>query len=336
VIVVLTPPVEPMLARAVPALPGSAALPGGVAFEPKYDGYRLLAFRTGAEVRLQSRNARDLTGAFPEITEAVAALGEDVVVDGEAVIYVGGRLEFTALQHRLNRPPRTAARLAREQPAHLVTFDLLQRGTTELLRLPYRERRAALEELFERHDLRAPWSLSPSTTDREQAEEWLRTWPAVGVEGLVAKGLDQPYQPGRRGWYKIRAKDTTEAVIGAVTGSPHRPETVLLGRYDDTGTLRLVARSTPLAPPLRRDLGGFLTPAGADHPWTGIRVSTSWGSREPLEFTCVQPDQVAEFHADPAIDRGRWRHLVQVKRLRADVAPGDVPPFGAGAESAVG
>ncbi|MEU9014713.1 ATP-dependent DNA ligase [Streptomyces sp. NPDC048479] len=332
----LAPPVEPMLARAVPRLPVPAALPGGTVLEPKYDGFRLLVF-AGADgaVFLQSRNGRDLTGAFPEIASAAAALGEDVVIDGEAVIYTGSRLDFSALQQRMNRRPRTIALLAREQPTHLVAFDLLQHAGAEMLTWSYAERRASLESLFQGHGLQAPWALTPSTTDRALAQEWLTEWTAVGVEGLVIKGLDQTYQPGRRGWLKYRTRNTAEAVIGAVTGSLIRPETALLGRYTTDGRFLLVARSTPLAPRLRAGLGGgLLTPAGADHPWRDVHFTSHWGSPEPLAFTPVAPQLVAEFHGDTAVDRGRWRHPVNLHRLRIDIAPDDVPPYGAERHSA--
>jgi ATP-dependent DNA ligase len=299
-----------------------------VCFEPKWDGYRLLVFaHADGRVVLQSRNGRDLTAAFPELAAAAAALGEDAVVDGEAVIYTGGRLSFTALQHRLGRPAHATRRLAAEQPAHLVAFDLLQRGDTELLGSPFQDRRSALQELFDDHALQAPWSLTPASTDRAQVQEWMSSWTAVGVEGVVAKGLAQTYQPGRRGWLKVRAKHTAGAVIGAVTGPLERPDTLLLGRYDTTGTLRLTARSTPLLPTVREDLARLLTPSSVGHPWAGMRITTHWGSRDSLVFTCVTPDQIAEFDADTAFDRGRYRHPVRIRRLRPDMAPDDIPPF---------
>jgi ATP-dependent DNA ligase len=314
-----------MLAQAVAQLPGPAALPGGTVFEPKYDGYRLLVFARAGQVYLQSRNLRDLTNAFPEIASAAAALGEDVVLDGEAVIYRSGRLDFAALQTRMNRRPGTVAELAAEQPAHFIAFDLLEHEGTPMLSWPYRDRRAALVSLFQGHGLQAPWALTPSTTDREQAERWLKEWAGVGVEGVVAKGAEQPYLPGRRGWRKIRARDTAEAIVGAITGPLTHPSTLLLGRFSPNGRLRLVARTTQLSPSLRRELGQLLTRARPGHPWHDMRVTSHWGSREPLSFTCVTPHLVAEFVGDSAIDHGRWRHPVQAKRVRTDLAPQDVP-----------
>ncbi|MGW7356252.1 ATP-dependent DNA ligase [Streptomyces sp. NPDC054802] len=322
----MVPPVEPMLARAVPRLPGPSALPGCTVFEPKYDGFRLLVFAGAERVFLQSRNGRDLTEAFPEITEAASALGEDVVLDGEAVIYREGRLDFGALQQRTNRRPSAVAELARREPAHFIAFDLLHHAGADMLEWPYRERRAALESLFQGHTLEAPWALTPTTNDVDQAEQWMRQWAQAGVEGIVAKGAAQPYRPGRRGWQKYRSRDTAEALIGAVTGTLTRPETVLLGRYTSDGELRLVARSTPAPPALRDQLSDQLHPGGPDHPWREMRISSHWGSRTPLDFTCVQPELIAEFHGDTAIDRGRWRHPVRLHRLRPDLTPDDLPP----------
>ncbi|MFE7777668.1 ATP-dependent DNA ligase [Streptomyces sp. NPDC057445] len=321
----LTPPVEPMLAQAVPRLPGPGALPGGTVYEPKYDGYRLLVFAgPDGEVFLQSRNGRDLTNGFPEIAEAAAALGEDVVLDGEAVIYSEGRFDFPALQQRLNRRPGAVAQLARAQPAHLVAFDLIQHAGTEMIAWPYEQRRASLESLFQSHSLEAPWALTPSTTDRTQAEEWLRDWSTVGVEGLVAKGVAQHYECGRRRWQKYRFRESAEAIVAAVTGTLTHPRTLLLGRYTNQGLLRLVARSTPLPSHLRTELSGLLSPGGADHPWQGVRFSTSWGNREPLSFTTVAPELVVEFQGDTAVDRGAWRHPVRIQRIRTDLTPDDV------------
>jgi len=326
---VLEPPVKPMLAQAVPRLPGPRALSGGTMFEPKYDGFRLLVFCQAGRVFLQSRNLRDLTAAFPEIAEAAAALGEDVLIDGEAVIYHEGRLDFSALQQRNNRRPHTVAELARRQPAHLVAFDLLHHAGADLLAWPYRERRAALESLFQTHTLQAPWALTLATSDPDEARTWMQQWADVGVEGIVGKGAAQPYEPGRRGWQKYRSRDTAEAVIGAVTGSPARPATVLLGRYTPDGYLRLVARSTPLSAPVRTDLADRLSPAGPAHPWLGMRVTSHWGSRDPLEFTPVAPHLVAEFSGDTAVDDGRYRHPVRFLRVREDLSVDQLPLFGA-------
>lgn len=231
----LVPPVEPMQARAVPQPPEPGALPEMV-FEPKYDGLRMLVFaQPDGEVFLQSLDGDDLTGSFPEIADAAAALGEDVVIDGEAVIRTSGRLDSGALQQRLNTRPPALARLVRARPAHLVAFDLLQHAGTEMLTWPYRERRAALRSLFQGHGLTAPWALTPSTADRAQAEKWLAESSATGVDGLVIKSLTQPYQLGRRGWLTVRPTDA----IGPPHGGGHtRYISTMLVRSRPWQTLR--------------------------------------------------------------------------------------------------
>ncbi|MFV0138120.1 ATP-dependent DNA ligase [Streptomyces sp. HMX87] len=274
---------------------------------------------------MQSRNRKDFTAAFPELADAARSLGEDVVLDGEAVIYRQGRLQFAALQQRINRRPSTTARLAREQPAHLIAFDLLHRDGTDLITRPYTERRAALESLFRDHSLGAPWTLTPVPRETGQAQAWMRQWAPAGVEGVVAKGQTQPYRPGHRGWLKYRHRVTAEGIVGAVTGSLNRPETALLGRYTPDGDFQPIARSTPLPAPLARELTSLLTPAGTGHPWHGMRVSTRRGSRDPLTFTPTAPELVMEFYGDAAADRGRWRHPVRAHRIRRDLTSSDVP-----------
>lgn len=136
--------------------------------------------------------------------------------------------------------------------------------------------------------------------------------------------------------YKVRRRDTTEAVVGAITGTVRRPQTLVLGRLDQTGMLRPVGRSTPLRPDAARDLAERLTPARPGHPWEGVRFTTSWGARTPLDVVLVEPELVAEITVDTAQERGSWRHPVRFARLRLDVAVTDVPPFGAGAEPTSG
>ncbi|GAB2607047.1 hypothetical protein GCM10027168_44870 [Streptomyces capparidis] len=200
-----------------------------------------------------------------------------------------------------------------------------------LLRSPYRRRRAALEELFASCGLTAPWALSPADADPARAREWIEQWAAVGVEGVLwPRAPARTYQPGRRGWLKIRSRHTAETLIGAVTGHRAHADTLLLGRYDTDGLLRLIARTTPLTDTAADDVARVLVPAGPSHPWRGMRITARWGSREPLAFTCVEPAAVVEFSGDTAVDAGRWRHPVRALRLRPDLASADVPTAGAG------
>lgn len=324
------PSILPMLAESRPELPGDGALPGGLAMEQKIDGFRSIVFaRRAGRAFIQSRHGTDLAPAFPDIAAAAAAVGEDLVLDGELVVPAeGGRLDFSALQRRARRRGRTAVQAAAAQPAYLIVFDVLEASGTELLDRPYRERRALLVDRVGDGLLRPPFMLCPATGDRAAAQGWLDpAWGQVGIEGVVCKGLAQPYLPGRRAWIKVRTRVTAEAIVGGVTGSPSAPSTLLLGRYDTGGKLRLVARSTPLTSSTRRAVVEHLSPADPDHPWRGVRFSSGWGARGTLEFTPVRPDLVVEILADTAVDAGRYRHAVRVLRPRDDLSPGQVSPF---------
>jgi len=320
--------VEPILARPATRLPVRA---GGFAFEAKWDGYRVLVFAAPGAVYVQSRRGSDLGPAFPEIVTAAEELAraEPCVLDGELVVAnTSGRLDFELLATRARRTGARAAAGAEQQPAHVVLFDCLETGGEVIMRQPYTERRALLEDLFTRQQLHPPWTLCPSTTDRGQAAEWLSPdWAAVGIEGVICKGLKSHYRPGIRGWEKLRSRQTADAVVGAVTGSITLPSTLLLGRWDGGGRLRLVAQTTPMPTPLRRDLGYVLGAGAADHPWRSVSFS-SWHSDKPLHHRCVAPHQVVEFEGDAAVDSGRWRHPVRALRLRPDLGPGELPLFG--------
>ncbi|MFH8939472.1 ATP-dependent DNA ligase [Streptomyces griseosporeus] len=157
--------------------------------------------------------------------------------------------------------------------------------------------------------------------------EWL-TWGSVGMEGVVFKRLDHVYRPGARdGWLKYKVRETTEAVVGAVTGTLAAPRTLLLGRYDTAGRLAYIGRTTTLARSAGAALAGLLTAAAPGHPWTGRSFAAGWGSRETLHVTLVEPELVVEVGVDVARDAsGRWRHPARWHRARPDLTPADVPP----------
>lgn len=326
----LRPPVEPMLAQARETLPPPAALPGELIFQPKWDGFRALLFTPAPSpgaVLLQSRRGTLLQDRFPDLVRAATDLPDGLVLDGELIVTDGGIMSFEALQRRAAARGRTAARLSADLPAHFVAFDILQAGH-ELLTTPYSERRELLAGLFAERQLAWPWTLCPETTDTTTAHEWLTTWTDVpGIEGLVVRGSRQRYLPGARALIKVRRRDTTEAIIGAITGRPSRPRSVVLGRFDQAGELRAVGRSTPLRDDAARQLAACLTPAvpGSAHPWQGVRFTASWGSRTTLDVVLVEPELVAEIEVDTARERGAWRHPVRFARLRTDRRPTEVP-----------
>ncbi|MFF9090414.1 ATP-dependent DNA ligase [Streptomyces sp. NPDC014991] len=316
---------EPMLATAV----AISDLPEKSAGEPKWDGYRAqLAVFAGGPVLLRSRRGTDMTASFPEIrAAALAQLPEGTGLDGELVAWERNRLAFERLQQRLARRGTAAAQAAQEWPAHFVAFDLVHRGD-DLTDWPYARRRAALETLFAERGLTTPWVLCPSTTDPALAREWL-SWTAAGVEGLCFKRLEESYRGGVRSWRKYKVRVTTEAVIGAVTGSHAAPRTLLLGRYDAAGRLQYVGRSTTLSQAAGRALADQLAPQTGAHPWTGWSFSTEWGTQRTLDVHLVQPDVVMEVAVDVARDAaGRWRHPARPHRVRTDVDVQQVPLFG--------
>ncbi|THA45660.1 ATP-dependent DNA ligase [Streptomyces sp. A1136] len=332
-----------MLARAVESVPGSGVL-GEPAFEQKFDGYRALLFtETGAaadRLLVQTRRGILIEDRFPDLVAAAEQLPDGLVLDGELVVWdmAAGRLSFEGLQRRTAARGRAARELAASLPAFFIAFDVLQEDGVELLRRPYRRRRLRLEALFAGHRLKTPWTLCPMTTDLITAQKWLESWTDVpGLEGIVVKAMDQPYQPGYRGWYKLRRRDTTEAIIGAITGTLLRPQLLLLGRHDAHDRLRPTGRTVPLRPEAAHLVAGSITAADEDHPWTGMRFASTWSSRDSLDVTLVRPELVAEISADTAVDHGGiYRHPVRFKRLRLDLTTRDVPRFGAEPDTAAG
>lgn len=322
-----------MLARPVESVPGRAALPGGCLYEPKWDGYRIVVHVGQDEAgqpmcRVQSRRGADLTQAFPDIAAAAAVqLPVGTVLDGEAVVWSGERLDFTALQHRLAGSAR-AARLARMQPASFVAFDVLALGGQVWKDRPLRDRRRQLEELLPA--LVPPLQVNPATRDPDVAAEWLRQYQEadVGIEGLVIKGLGQQYQPGHRAWLKLRTRSTAEAIVGAITGTLARPDRLVLGLYD-RGVLIVAGGTAPLHPAQQREVGPLLEAmtAGEEHPWPAELPSGRmgvFGGPRRLPVLLVRPQLVAEISADSAFEYSKWRHLTRYVPVRPDLDPAEV------------
>ncbi|TDD37864.1 ATP-dependent DNA ligase [Actinomadura sp. KC06] len=320
-----------MAATSIEHIPEEWACSGGCRYEPKFDGFRCIAnVNDDGGVQLWSRNLKRLNDAFPEIVSAVHdTLPPATVVDGEIVRWsADGRLDFSALQRR-HVAGRRRADLAITEPCHYVVFDLLEAAGEDLRPAPLSERRAELEQLLGDLPGTSRVVLCPQLRDIGEARLWFELLVAQGVEGLVVKAADDPYREGRRGWWKVRHRVTTEAIVGGVTGPVDAPCTLLLGRYGSEGRLRVVARSTPLEARDRLRLGAVLVPAGDEHPWP-VELPAGWagglpGAGEPIQYTRVVPEMVVEISADAAVERGRWRHAVRFVRLRAELDPMLVP-----------
>ncbi|WP_239769098.1 hypothetical protein [Streptomyces sp. CL12-4] len=176
-------------------------------------------------------------------------------------------------------------------------------------------RRGRLETLFAEEVLAAPFVLCPATTDRAMAEDWLDpAWGAAGIEGVVVKGLAQKYQPARRGWM--------------VTGCVAAPSTLLLGRYDEAGRLRFVARTAPLSATAREEVGGLLYPGGAEHPWQHRRFSAGWAHARRSITARSDPTSWSSSPGTPRWTRAATAPPVRYLRVRDDISPAQLPPQG--------
>ncbi|GAA4410100.1 ATP-dependent DNA ligase [Fodinibacter luteus] len=316
-------PVEVALARSEEAIPPSSSLKGGALYELKWDGYRVAVVRDGAGARLWSRQGKELTSRFPDlVAAAVAQVEPGTVLDGEAVIWNGSRLDFDLLQRRLVNTPRKVAVLAARNPASLIVFDVLAHRAKDIRRRALRERRQLLEELSAGWD--PPLQLSPTTDDEVTARDWMTQYRPAGIEGLVIKAADSVYTPGRRTWIKVKSRESTDVLIGGITGSLERPETIVAGLVRG-GELQVVGRSTPLTRDQAQSLATVLTPAGPNHPWPDIISSSRFGTgRDKVPLVKVEPSVVAEVLADAALQAGGYRHPLRFVRARLDLGPEDL------------
>jgi ATP-dependent DNA ligase len=322
----LAGPVAVELAKPVKDIPPPSALPGGCVYEPKWDGYRLVVVRTAGSTRLWSKQGRDLTDRFPDVAAAaLAQVPAGTVLDGEVVVWNGTRLDFGLLQQRMVSAVGRISGLVATHPASYVAFDLLAGGGEDLRGQRLVRRRAALEEIAGRWA--PPMQLSPSTTDVAEARQWFEDFRAAGVEGLVAKGANTRYAPGRREWLKVKSWETTEVIAGGVIGTLDKPSQLVAGRYRD-GELVVVGRTSPLSPAQSAELAAVLQPAGRDHPWPD-RIGTGrfGGGRLSVPLTRVAPDVVVEVSADAALQAGVFRHPLRYVRVRTDLHVEDVPPI---------
>jgi len=246
-----------MLAKAVDSLPTG----GGWLYEPKWDGFRAIVFRPGpGVVAIQSRDLRPLDRYFPELRDALLALLPDAaIVDGEIVVVGAHGLDFDALQQRLHPAASRVAKLALATPASFVAFDLLAAAGQSLLAASQAERRAALEQLLE--DASPPLHLTPATRDRAVAAGWLRQFEGAGLDGVIAKPLAAPYQPGKRAMLKIKHQRTADCVVAGLRwhkstaeGGPEAVGSLLLGLFDDAGRLHHVGITASFTMARRREL----------------------------------------------------------------------------------
>ena len=303
----------------------AAELPEGEGwqFEPKWDGFRCLAKRDGAEVTLTSKSGKPLARYFPEVVDMLAELkSKSFVLDGELIIPLGDALSFDALQLRLHPAESRIRKLAKETPAEIMAFDLLELDGESLTSFPLGERRKALEKFFAKNE--APGlHLSPATTDRNTALDWLKR-SGGALDGVIAKRTDLDYRPGERAMIKVKQQRTADCVVGGFRYAEKKKEvgSLLLGLYDDDGLLHHVGFTSALAaadrPALTEKLEKLVEPPGftGDAPGGPSR----WNTERTTLWQPLKPELVVEVRYDQVTGR-RFRHGTGFLRWRPDKDP---------------
>lgn len=300
----LSPPIKPQLALTRKQLPVGEEW----AYEPKLDGFRAIVFVDGDDFYIQSRGGKDFNRYFPELRFGPGRW----VLDGELVIRdADGNLEFDAMQERIHPAQSRVAMLAKEIPATYLAFDLLAEGDESLLETPLAERRARLEAIAARADL----ELTPLTPDTAQAERWL-----ASIEGVMAKQLDAPYEPGkRRGMAKVKRERTIDCVV--MGWRPGKEEgtvgSLILGLYDGD-ELRSVGHISGFSAAAKRSMRAMLAPLETGE--RGSAEPSRWTGGRDLEWVELRPELVIEVGYDHAAS-GRIRHGARFHRFRDDKKP---------------
>jgi ATP-dependent DNA ligase len=329
-----------MLAKPSSDLPDG----GGWLYEPKWDGFRAIVFRDRRELLTQSRDLKPLDRYFPELGDPLrAALPARCVLDGEVVISRGGRLDFDALLLRIHPAESRVRMLAAESPASFVAWDLLALDEEDLRSVPQAERRRRLEGLLS--EVQAPVHLTPATSDRALAADWFDRFEGAGLDGVIAKRLDAPYQPGKRAMLKIKHERTADCVVAGFrwhkNGRGTHVGSLLLGLYDDSGTLHHVGVTSSFTWPGRATLLAEIEPLRENaldgHPWggwaewaaeleaSGQRVpgaTSRWNRGKDLSWEPLRPERVAEVAFDH-LQGDRFRHAATFRRWRPDRSPAD-------------
>jgi ATP-dependent DNA ligase len=329
-----------MLAKRVDELPTG----NGWIFEPKWDGFRTLIFRDQDEILVQSRDEKPLNRYFPELIEPLRTqLPERCVLDGELVIATNGSLDFEALQLRLHPAASRAQKLAQETPASIVFFDLLCEGSRDLRGEPFEARRQKLETILS--SSKAPLHLTPATRDVTVAADWFRRFEGAGLDGVIAKPDSIGYESDKRVMLKIKHSRECDCVVAGFRWHKKGEHTLigslLLGLYDDSGSLQHVGVCASFTTEKRRQLVDYLEPyrenALANHPWTswadrgdvdarvGRRMpggQSRWSQGKDLSWEPLRPELVVEV-AYEHMQGSRFRHMSQFRRWRPDKKPTD-------------
>jgi ATP-dependent DNA ligase len=315
-----------MLARLDDELPRGPHI-----YEPKWDGFRAVAFRDGDWAELQSRNLNRFGRYFPELVDGLRAIAEKrFVIDGEIVIVGEDGFDFAALLMRLHPSATRVERLRRETPAQFIAFDVLAIGGEDLRQQPFVERRRRLEELLAHAP--NPIHITPATHRREVALGWLERSTGSGVDGVVAKSHDLRYDAGKRSMVKVKPERTADCVVAGFRATHDGVAALLLGLYDSDGLLRHIGVASSFNRARRRELLDRLRPLIGPlegHPWEkGFVIGRSpmgrlrgaaglWTPDLPLDWVPVRPELVCEVSYGQ-VDVDRLRHPAQFRRWRPD------------------
>jgi ATP-dependent DNA ligase len=341
----MLPPIEPMLAKLADDIPTT----NGLLFEPKWDGFRAIVFRSDNDVYIQSRDLKPLDRYFPELHQALLErLPPGCVLDGEIVIAQDGRLNFDALQLRLHPAASRVEKLSKVMPSSFVAFDLLCVGGQSITDRPQSERRARLETLLANAE--PPLHLTPMTRDHAVAAEWLQRFEGAGLDGVIAKPNDGTYQPGKRVMFKIKHARTADCVVAGFRWHRKEPDVVgslLLALYDESGGLHHVGVTSSFTMVKRKQLVEELEPlrkdAMANHPWREWAEAMAsfaeaseakgapqrmpgghsrWSAGKDLSWEPLRIERVCEVKYDH-MQGDRFRHAATFLRWRDDKPPAD-------------
>jgi ATP-dependent DNA ligase len=312
---------RPMEAKLVSELPREP----GWQFEPKWDGFRCLAFRDGGAVELFAKSGKPLTRYFPEVAGALESAPRRFVIDGELIIPVGSSLSFDALQLRLHPAASRIKKLSLQTPALFMAFDMLKDSSgTSLMAQPLAKRRQALEKFVGAAGRVPVLRLSPYTRQRAQAGRWLARAGGGALDGVVAKRLDDTYQPGERTMLKVKCLRTADCVVGGFrygTGS-REVGSLLLGLYNDAGKLDHVGFTSGFANIERAALTAKLEKLRGGTGFTGDAPGgpSRWSTERSSQWEPLKPKLVVEVQYDQ-VTGGRFRHGTRLLRWRPDKAP---------------
>ncbi|HLZ94291.1 MAG TPA: ATP-dependent DNA ligase [Candidatus Dormibacteraeota bacterium] len=320
--------IEPMLSAPAEVIPQGDAWE----YEPKWDGFRTLAFRDGDEVELVSRGGRPMTRYFPELLAPLRGLREKrFVLDGEVVVAGADGLDFGALQQRVHPAESRVRMLSEATPSWYIAFDLLALGDEDLRGKPLGERRKRLEALLK--GVKQPIFVTPYTRDRSTANRWFEIFEGAGLDGVIAKAWDGTYVPGKRLWVKIKHARTADCVVigwrkssdGSTLGA------LLLGLYDKKGTIHYVGHTSSFNAAERKELIAKLKPLETRLPEEEWKANpgrmpgglSRWSRGKDTEWVAVRPELVCEVTYDKLEAGERFRHATGFMRWRTDKKPKD-------------